>query len=150
MMAGIDMTHVPYRGGAAMINDLVGGQVQVGFDVMVTALPQIRAGKLRALAVAGASRFDMLPDVPSIGETIPGYEARTWAGAGVPTGTPQEIIARLNRDISEGLVDLGIKARLADIGTIPMPLTAAEFKAYIAAESDKWGKVIKFAGIKAD
>jgi tripartite-type tricarboxylate transporter receptor subunit TctC len=150
MMADVNMTHVPYRGGAPMITDLIGGQVQVGFDVMVTSLPQIRAGKLRALAVAGADRFDMLPDVPSIGETLPGYEARTWAGVGVPKGTPPEIIARLNRDISEGLADPAIKSRLAEIGTIPMVLTAAEFGAYVASESDKWAKVVKYAGIKAE
>jgi tripartite-type tricarboxylate transporter receptor subunit TctC len=150
MMAGINMTHVPYRGGAPMITDLVGGQVQIGFDVMVTALPQVRAGKLKAIAVAGTKRFDMLPDVPTIGETVPGYEARTWAGVGVPRGTPPEIIARLNREIGDGLAEPAIKTRLAEIGTIPMVLGAAEFRAYIAAESEKWGKVVKFASIKVD
>jgi tripartite-type tricarboxylate transporter receptor subunit TctC len=93
LMAGVDMVHVPYRGGAAMMIDLVGGQVQIGFDVMVTSLPHIRTGALRALGVAGTKRFDMLPDVPTIAETLPGYEARTWAGVGVPRGTPAEIIA---------------------------------------------------------
>lgn len=150
MMAGIDMTHVPYRGGAAMITDLIAGQVQIGFDVMVTALPQIRAGKLKAIAVAGNKRFELLPDVPSISEALPGYEARTWAGIGVPKGTSPDIVARLNRETNEGLAQPDIKARLADIGTIPMVLSAAEFRAYIAAESEKWGKVVKFAGIKAD
>ncbi len=150
MMAEINMTHVPYRGGAPMITDLVAGQVQIAFDVMVTSLPQIRAGKLKAIAVAGAQRFDMLPDVPSIGETLPGYEARTWAGVGVPKGTPPEIIARLNREINDALADPGTKTRLADIGTIPMILNAREFGAYIAAESEKWAKVVKFAAIKAE
>jgi tripartite-type tricarboxylate transporter receptor subunit TctC len=150
MIADINMTHVPYRGGASMITDLVAGQVQIGFDVMVTALPQIRAGKLKAIAVAGANRFEMLPDVPSISETLSGYEARTWAGVGVPKGTPPDIIARLNRDISDGLADPAIKSRLADVGTIPMVLSATEFGAYIASESEKWGKVVKFAGIKAE
>jgi tripartite-type tricarboxylate transporter receptor subunit TctC len=103
LMAGVDMVHVPYRGGAAMMIDLVGGQVQIGFDVMVTSLPHIRTGALRALGVAGTKRFDMLPDVPTIAETLPGYEARTWAGVGVPRGTPAKIIARLNRDINAGL-----------------------------------------------
>jgi len=150
MMAGINMVHVPYRGGAPMVTDLVGGQVQVGFDVMVTSLPHIRTGTLRALAVAGQSRFDMLPDVPSIAETLPGYEARTWAGVGAPRGTPPEIIARLNREISAGLENPTIKARLAEVGTIPMILTATEFGAYIVAESEKWAQVVKFAGIKAE
>src|SRR5262245_12245150 len=150
MMAGVNMVHVPYRGGAPMITDLVGGQVQVGFDVMVTSLPHIRTGALRALGVAGENRFDMLPDVPSIAETLPGYEARTWAGVGVPRGTPPEIIARLNRDINAGLASPTVKARLADVGTIPMIVSAAEFGAFVAAESEKWAKVVKFAGIKAD
>jgi len=150
MMAGINMVHVPYRGGAPMVTDLIAGQVQVGFDVMVTSLPHVRTGALRALGVAGSNRFDMLPDVPTIAETVPGYEARTWAGVGVPTGTPPEIIARLNSEISAGLANPAIKSRLAEVGTIPMILTAAEFGAYIAAESEKWAKVVKFAGIKPE
>jgi tripartite-type tricarboxylate transporter receptor subunit TctC len=150
MMAGIDMVHVPYRGGAPMVTDLIAGQVQVGFDVMVTSLPQVRSGALRALGVAGSNRFDMLPDVPSIAETVPGYEARTWAGVGMPKGTPSEIITRLNHAINAGLANPAVKARLADAGTIPMILTAAEFGAYIAAESEKWSKVVKFAGIKPE
>jgi tripartite-type tricarboxylate transporter receptor subunit TctC len=150
LMAGVDMVHVPYRGGAAMMIDLVGGQVQIGFDVMVTSLPHIRTGALRALGVAGTKRFDMLPDVPTIAETLPGYEARTWAGVGVPRGTPPEIIARLNRDINAGLVTPTIRSRLAEIGTIPMILTAAEFGAYVAAETEKWAKVVKSAGIKPE
>jgi tripartite-type tricarboxylate transporter receptor subunit TctC len=150
LMAGVDMVHVPYRGGAAMMIDLVGGQVQVGFDVMTTSLPHIRTGALRALGVAGTKRFDMLPDVPTIAETLPGYEARTWAGVGVPSGTPPEIIARLNRDINAGLATPTIRARLAEIGTIPMILTAAEFGAYVAAETEKWAKVVKSASIKPE
>jgi tripartite-type tricarboxylate transporter receptor subunit TctC len=148
IMAGVDMVHVPYRGGAPMMLDLVGGQVQVGIDVMTTSLPHIRTGALRALGVAGTKRFDMLPDVPTIAETVPGYEARTWAGVGVPRGTPSEIIARLNLDINAGLANPTIRARLADVGTIPMVLTAAEFGAYVAAEAEKWAKVVKLAGIK--
>ena len=148
IMAGVDMVHVPYRGGAPMMLDLVGGQVQVGIDVMTTSLPHIRTGTLRALGVAGTKRFDMLPDVPTIAETVPGYEARTWAGVGVPRGTPSEIIARLNLDINAGLANPTIRARLADVGTIPMVLTAAEFGAYVAAEAEKWAKVVKLAGIK--
>jgi tripartite-type tricarboxylate transporter receptor subunit TctC len=150
MKAGINMVHVPYRGGAPMVTDLIAGQVQVGFDVMVTSLPHVRTGALRALGVAGNNRFDMLPDVPTIAETVPEYEARTWAGVGVPKGTPPEIIARLNHEINAGLADPTIKSRLADIGTIPMIFTAAEFGAYVAAESEKWAKVVKFAGIKPE
>lgn len=147
-MAGIDLVHVPYRGGAAMIADLIGGQVQVGFDVMVTALPQIRSGKLRALAVLGSKRFGLLPDVPTIAETVPGYEARTWAGVGVPRATPAAIVDRLNSEINAGLAQPDIQKRLADVGTVPMIITPAEFKAYIASEAAKWDKVVKIAGIK--
>jgi tripartite-type tricarboxylate transporter receptor subunit TctC len=149
-MAGVNMVHVPYRGGAAMMIDLVGGQVQVGFDVMVTSLPHIRTGALRALGMTGTSRFDLLPDVPTIAETVPGYEARTWAGVGVPRGTPPEIIDRLNSEINAGLASATIKTRLAEIGTVPMILRAAEFGAYIAAEAQKWDKVVKSAGIKPE
>ena len=147
-MAGIDMVHIPYRGGAPMTSDLIGGQVQVGFDVMVTALPQVRSGKLCALGVLGAKRFDPLPDVQTVAETVSGYEASTWAGVGVPRGTPPEIIERLNREVNAGLAQPDIRARLADVGTVPMVLNAAGFKAYIAAEAAKWDKVVKIAGIK--
>ena len=150
MMAGINMVHVPYRGGAPMITDLVGGQVQVGFDVMVTSLPHIRSGALRALGVAGRKRFSMLPDVPAIAETVPGYEAGTWAGVGVPKGTPPEIIARLNSEINAGLAQPAIRARLIEVGTVPMILTAAEFGHYVSAEAEKWAKVVKAAGIKPE
>ena len=149
-MAGITMVHVPYRGGAPMTTDLIGGQVNVGFDVMVTAMPQVRSGKLRALAVLGRERFDLLPDVATVAETLPGYEANTWAGIGVPRGTPPEIIERLNRVVNEGLAQPEIKARFADVGTVPMVLRPAEFRAYIAAEFEKWDKVVKVAGIRPD
>ena len=119
MMAGVNMVHVPYRGGAPMMTDLVGGQVQVGFDVMVTSLPHIRSGALRALGVTGSKRFELLPEVPTIAETIPGYEAGTWAGFGVPRGTPPEIIGRLNQAINAGLVNPAIRARLTEVGTVP-------------------------------
>ena len=147
-MAGIDMVHIPYRGGAPMTTDLVGGQVQVGFDVMVTALPQVKSGKLRALGVLGAKRFELLPDVQAVAETVAGYEASTWAGIGAPRGTPPEIIERLGREVNAGLAQPDIRARLADVGTVPMVLSAAEFRAYIAAEAAKWDKVVKVAGIK--
>lgn len=147
-MAGIDMMHVPYRGGAPMTTDLLGGQVNVGFDVMVTALPQVRSGKLRALGVLGLQRFESLPDVATVAETLPGYEASAWAGIGVPSGTPPEIIERLNREVSEGLAQPHIKARLADVGTVPMVLSPGEFRAYIATELEKWDKVVRVAGIR--
>ncbi len=150
MMAGINMVHVPYRGGAPMVTDLIAGQVQVGFDVMVTSLPHVRTGALQVLGVAGNNRFDMLPDVPTVAETVPGYEARTWAGVGVPKGTPTEIIARLNHEINAGLANPTIKSRLAEIGTIPIIFTATEFGTYIATESEKWAKVVKFAGVKPE
>ena len=133
-----------------MVTDLVGGQVQVAFDVMATSLPHIRSGGLRALAVAGSQRFDMLPDVPTIAGTLPGYEARTWAGVCAPAGTPVEIIKRLNREINAGLATANVRARLSDVGTIPMILSAAEFGAFVAAEAEKWTKVVKFAGIKPE
>ena len=147
-MAGIDMVHIPYRGGAPMTTDLIGGQVNVGFDVMVTALPQVRSGKLRALGVLGRKRFEPIPDIQAVAETLPGYEASTWAGMGAPRGTPTEIIERLNREVTAGLAQPDIKARLADVGTVPMVLSPAEFRAYIAAEAAKWDKVVKIAGIK--
>jgi tripartite-type tricarboxylate transporter receptor subunit TctC len=150
LTAGVDLVHVPYRGGAAMITDLVGGQVQVGFDVMPTSIPHIRTGALRALGVTNTKRYEGLPDVPSIAETVAGYEARTWAGVGVPKGTPTSIILRLNREINDGLANPTIRTRLTDIGTIPMVFTPDEFGAFIAAETEKWGKVVRSAGIKPE
>jgi tripartite-type tricarboxylate transporter receptor subunit TctC len=150
MMAGVNLLHVPYRGGAPMVTDLVGGQVQVAFDVMVTSLPHIRSGGLRALAVAGSQRFEMLPDVPTIAETLPGYEARTWIGVCAPAATPVEIIERVNRDINAGLATADVRARLRDVGTIPMILSAAEFGAFVAAETEKWTRVVQFAAIKPE
>jgi tripartite-type tricarboxylate transporter receptor subunit TctC len=148
MMAGIKMIHVPYRGGAPMITDLIGGRVQVGIDVLTGSLAHIRSGALRALAMAGKTRSEVLPDVPTIGETVAGYEANAWCGLGVPNGTPPEIIEQLNREINAGLANPAIKARLAEVATTPMFFTPAEFGAYMAAEIEKWGKVVRFAGIK--
>jgi tripartite-type tricarboxylate transporter receptor subunit TctC len=149
-MAGVDLVHVPYRGSAPMLTDLLAGQVQVGFDVMTTALPHIRAGALRPLGIAGKHRFEGLPDLPTIGETIPGYEANSWAGVGVPRDTPTEIIERLNREINAGLADPAVKARLAQVSATPLLLSPAAFGAYVASEIEKWGKVIKRAGIKPE
>jgi tripartite-type tricarboxylate transporter receptor subunit TctC len=149
-MAGIKMTHVPYRGGAPMVNDLIGGQVQAAFDVVTSSLPHIRSGALRALAVTTPTRVEALPNVPTIGELLPGYEAIAWTGIGVPRGTPYEIISRLNREINAGLADTSIKARLADLSTTPIVLSPAEFAAYVAAETEKWAKVVKFSGARVE
>jgi len=150
MMAGVSMVHVPYRGGAALLTDLIAGQVQVGIDVMTTAYPHIRSGALRALGVGGKHRFPALPDVPTIGETLAGYEANSWCGVGVPKGSPAEIIERLNTEINAGLADPTLKARLAEVSTTPIIFTPAQFGDYIAAEIEKWGRVIKLAGIKPE
>jgi tripartite-type tricarboxylate transporter receptor subunit TctC len=148
--AGITMIHVPYRGGAPMVADLIGGQVQAALDVVAGSLAHIRSGAVRPLAVTTASRLDILPDIPTVAETLPGYEAAAFTGVGVPAGTPEPIIARLNREINAGLNDPGIKARLADLTVTPLILSPAEFGAYMGAETEKWGKVIRSANIKAE
>jgi tripartite-type tricarboxylate transporter receptor subunit TctC len=147
---GVTMVHVPYRGGAPMVSDLLGGQVQVGIDVVAASLPHIRSGALRALAVMTAARLEALPDVPTVAETIPGYEASAWTGVGVPRGTPEAVIKLLNREINAGLMDPAIKARLTELTVTPMIFTAAEFGAYMAAETAKWSNVIRAVGIKAE
>jgi len=149
-MAGINMVHVPYRGGAAMVSDLLGGQVQAGFDVAASSLPHIRSGALRALAVTTATRLEALPDVPTIGETVQGYEAIAWTGVGVPRDTPRAIIERLNQEINAGLTDPGIKAQLAELTTTPLIFTPAELGTYMTAETEKWAKVVKLAGAKPE
>jgi tripartite-type tricarboxylate transporter receptor subunit TctC len=149
-MTGVSMIHVPYRGGAAMVADLIGGQVQVGFDVLTGSLAHIRSGRLRALAVAGKTRSDALPDVPTIAETVAGYEANSWCGVGVPRGTPPEVIDRLNREINAGLANPAVRARLAEVATTPIFFTPAEFGVYMAAEVDKWGKVVRASGIRPE
>jgi tripartite-type tricarboxylate transporter receptor subunit TctC len=149
-MAGISMVHVPYRGGAPMVTDLLGGQVQAAFDVVANSLPHIRSGTLRALAVTTAKRLDALPDVPTIGETVQGYEALAWTGVGVPRGTPPAIIERLNREINAGLTDPNIKAQLAELTITPLIFTPAEFGTYMTAETEKWAKVVKLAGAKPE
>jgi tripartite-type tricarboxylate transporter receptor subunit TctC len=147
---GVNMVHVPYRGGAPMVTDLLGGQVQVGIDVVAASLPHIRSGALRALAVTTAARLEALPDVPTVAETIPGYEAVAWTGVGVPRGTPEAIIKLLNREINAGLVDPTIKAQLTELTVTPMVVTSAEFGAYMTAETERWTRVIKLAGIKME
>jgi tripartite-type tricarboxylate transporter receptor subunit TctC len=150
VMTGVQLTHVPYRGGAPALTDLMGGQVQVMFDVLPGSLAHIRAGDVRALAVTTSARADALPDVPTVADTVPGYEASTWFGVGAPKGTPSEIIAKLNGVINAGLADPTIKARLADVGSEPMPLSPAAFGALVAAETEKWAKVVKASGAKAE
>jgi tripartite-type tricarboxylate transporter receptor subunit TctC len=150
MMTGVNMAHVPYRGGAPMVTDLLGGQVQVAIDVMSSSLPHIRSGALRALAVTTTTRLEALPDVPTVAETAPGYEALAWTGIGIPRGTPSTVIEKLNREINAGLANPDIKARFAELIMTPMVFSSAEFGAYMAAETGKWGQVIKFAGIKPE
>jgi len=150
MMAGVNMVHVPYRGGGPALTDLLGGQVQVYFPTTVSSIGYIRAGRLRALAVTTATRSDALPDIPTVGEFVPGYEASFWYGVGVPKNTPAEIVDKLNEAINAGLADPTIKARLADLGGVPMPMSPADFGKLIADETEKWGKVIRAANIKAE
>jgi tripartite-type tricarboxylate transporter receptor subunit TctC len=147
-MAGVNMVDVPYRGGGPALIDLLGGQVQVMFQSTLATIAHIRAGKLRALALTSATRSAALPDIPTVGEFVPDYEATLWYGFGAPKNTPTEIVDKLNREINAGLADPKIKERLADLGGVPMPMTPAEFGKLIADETEKWGKVIKFAGIK--
>jgi tripartite-type tricarboxylate transporter receptor subunit TctC len=151
MMAGVDMVHVPYRGGggAAMI-DLLGGQVQVLFISPVVSVEHIKAGKLRALGVTTATRSEALPDIPTVGEFVPGYEVSAWFGIGAPKKTPSEIVDKLNRETNVALADPRIKARLADLGAMPSGGSPADFGKLIAEETEKWGKVIQTANIKPE
>jgi tripartite-type tricarboxylate transporter receptor subunit TctC len=149
MMTGIDMLHVPYHGDAPAIADLIAGQDQIMFDMIIVSLAHVRSGTLRALAVTSLKRLPTLPDLPPVADFVPGYEAYAWQGIGAPKGTPVEIIDKLNQAITAGLDDPTMKARIADLGAVPMPMTPAAFGKLIANEIEKWGKVIKFAGIKA-
>ena len=150
MMAGVNLVHVPYRGGAPATTDLVGGQIQVIFAPISESIQYIRAGTLRALAVTTAKRLDVLPDVPTVGDFVPGYEASGFAGIGVPRGTPPEIIELLNKELNAGLLDSKVKARIIDLGGTVAGGTPAEFEKIISEATEKWAKVIKFAGIKAE
>ena len=149
-MAGVDILHVPYRGSGPALHDLMSGQVHVMFDTVPSSIEHIKAGKLRALGVTSATRSDVLPDVPTIADTVPGYELSAWFGVGAPRDTPAEIIQRLNREITVGLADPKIKARFADLGAAPMPMSAAEFRKFVVDETEKWAKVVKFSGAKVD
>jgi tripartite-type tricarboxylate transporter receptor subunit TctC len=150
MMAGVSMVHVPYRGAGPALVDLLSGQVQVMFPTMPASIEYVRAGKLRALAVTTATRSDALPDIPTVAEFVPGYEASQWYGVGVPKDTPTEIVDKLNKEINAGLADPKIKARLADLGGDVLVLSPADFGKYIADETEKWGNVIRALNIKAD
>ena len=148
-MTGIDMAHVAYRGSAPALTDLLGGQVQVYFAPISASIEYIKAGKLRALAVTTAWRAEALPDVPVISDFVPGYEVSAWYGIGAPKNTPMEIVNRLNTAINAGLTNPELKARLADLGSSAFVVSVSEFGKFIAAETDKWAKVVKFAGIQA-
>jgi tripartite-type tricarboxylate transporter receptor subunit TctC len=150
MLAGVDLVHVPYRGGAPAITDLLAGHVQVIFAPLSESIQQVKAGQLRPLAVTSAKRLDVLPDVPTMADFVPGYEATGFAGIGVPRGTPAEIIDLLNKELNAGLADEKIKTRIVELGGTVAGGTAAEFATIISEAIDKWSKVIKFAGIKAE
>jgi len=150
MMTGVNMVHVPYRGDAPALTDLISGQVQVMFSNPVSSIEHIRAGRLRALAVTTATRSDALPDLPTVGEFVQGYEVSAWWGFGAPKNTLAEIVEKLNKEINAGLADLKMKARLAELGGTALPGSPAEFGKLIADETEKWAKVIKFAGIKPE
>jgi tripartite-type tricarboxylate transporter receptor subunit TctC len=150
LMAGVDLVHVPYRGPAPAFTDLLGGQVQAFIITVPAAIGFVRAGKLRALAVTSATRADVLPDVPAIAETLPGFDATAWDGSCAPRGTPSAIIDKLNSTINAGLADPQLKARIKDLGGETMPMTPEQFGQFLADETDKWQKVVKFSGAKAD
>ena len=150
MMTGIKMTHVPYKGSAPMLTDLLAGQVQVTFDNLPSSIGHIRAGKLRALAVTTARRSPELPDVPTVAETVPGYEAVAFFGFGVPHGTPKEIVDKLNKEINLGIQDVGVQSKLRDLGGIPVPGTPEAFGMFLAAETAKWAKVVHSANLSIE
>ena len=150
VMTGVNMVHVPYRGNGPVLTALLGGEVQLSFADMPSSIEHIRAGKLRALAVTTATRSQALPDIPTIGEYVPGYEASSWFGVGAPKSTPAEIIDKLNKEINAGLADVKMKARFAELGGMLLASSPAEFGRLITEETEKWAKVIKFSGAKAD
>jgi tripartite-type tricarboxylate transporter receptor subunit TctC len=150
MMTGVNMVHVPYRGAAPALTDLLAGQVHVYFDLMPNSIGYIRAGKVRPLAITTATRSGMLPDLPTMGDFVPGYEVSAWYGVGAPRGTPADVIDKFNKEINAGLADSNMRARLAELGGTVLSGTPAEFGKLVADETEKWGKVVKFAGIKPD
>ena len=150
MTTGVNFLHVPYRGNGPALTALLGGEVDVLFPSLASAIEYMKAGKLRGLAVTSAMRSDAMPELPSVGEFVAGYEISTWYGVGAPRGTPTEVIARLNNEINAGLAHPALKARFAELGDIPMPMTPAEFGSLIADQTEKLGRIVKFAGIKAE
>ncbi|MEJ0074236.1 MAG: tripartite tricarboxylate transporter substrate binding protein [Alphaproteobacteria bacterium] len=150
MMAGVNLVHVPYRGGAPAVTDLVGGHLQAIFCPVSECIEHVKSGKLRALAVTTAKRLEVFPDLPTVGDFVPGYEASGFAGIGVPRGTPAEIITLLNKELNAGVADARIRARIEELGGTPLGGTPAEFGTIMADAVEKWGKVIKFAGVKVD
>jgi tripartite-type tricarboxylate transporter receptor subunit TctC len=150
MMTGVNLVHVPYRGAGPALVDLLGGQVQVMFASMSSSIQYVRAGKLRALAMTTATRLPVLPDIPTVAEFVPGYEASFWTGIGAPKNTPAEIVDKLNKEINEALADAKIKTRLAELGATALPGSPADFNKLIADETEKWGKVVRAAAIKAE
>ncbi len=149
-MAGVDMKHVPYRGAGPATTDLIGGQVDVIFDNMPSIIGHVRGGSVRALAVTSAQRSPVLPDIPSIAEAVPGYEASAWFGAAAPKGMPPAVIARLNREFNAALADPEMQKKLADLGGVPIPGTPEQFWALHRAETEKWAKIVKFSGAKVE
>jgi tripartite-type tricarboxylate transporter receptor subunit TctC len=149
-MAGVDMVHVPYRGSPPALTDLLAGQVQMMFSPLSSSIEYVKGGKLRALAVTTAARSEVLPDVPTVGEFVSGYQASGWFGIGAPSKTPVGIVDRLNREINAGLADPKLKARFADIGAAVFVGSPSDFAKHIAAETEKWGKVVRAANIRAD
>jgi tripartite-type tricarboxylate transporter receptor subunit TctC len=147
LMTGVELTHIPYKGSAPALTDMIAGTVQLMFDNLPPSLPHIRAGKLRALAVTTATRSEALPDVPTVAEAVPGYEASAFYGVAVPKGTPPEIVDKLNKEINAGLANPNIKARLAELGGILIPGTPQDFGKLVADETEKWAKVIKAGGV---
>jgi tripartite-type tricarboxylate transporter receptor subunit TctC len=150
MTAAIEMVHVPFRGAAPALTDLLGGQVQLMFGSVPSSIEYIRAGKLRALAVTTATRSEVLPDIPTAADFVPGYDVSDWMGVGAPKNTPAEIIDKLNREINAGLADAKLKARFADLGATVIPGSPADFGKLIAEETEKWARVVKFSGAKPD
>jgi tripartite-type tricarboxylate transporter receptor subunit TctC len=150
MLTGADIVSVRYRGSAQAVTDLLGGQVQIVFDAVSTAIEHVKSGRLRALGVSTNTRLDVLPDVGTVGEAVPGFEATGWCGLCAPKATPAGIIDLLNKEINAGLADPKIRMRLADLGAIPFMTSPSGFATFIADETEKWGKVIKFAGIKPE
>jgi tripartite-type tricarboxylate transporter receptor subunit TctC len=150
MMAGVNLLHVPYRGSAPALTDMIGGQVHVMFDILPSSLQYIRSGTLRALAVSSTTRSEVLPELPTLGDFLPGYEASAWYGLAAPRNTPSDIVRKLNNEVNAGLADAKTKARLADLGGTVAPGSPADFGKFVAEEIEKWGKVIKFSGARPE